>query len=484
VLEAELAEEIERLRRRVDFDAVAIDLSRKACQLVDHESADPFAPQLASDEQVIDENCVGGDLHCQHRHEIADELPDQPERGGVSGSCIRCKEFANRLRVAALERADEEPLTSHATLIVACGYSISMDIDMNQIILDIQPPRRTLRAGQHSPKKQREGVTTTMDVQQAIAEFLQHGQAVRNLSDRTLRAYQSDLTQFHVQISEVPTTEITPEHLETYLEKLGDSPYRDTSIRRKVAALKVFFRFLEERGIVNESPARRLKIKHPIENRVPTVLSTREIRSLLAAPKQQISELATMRDHSAGGRNRYFCAVRDSVILELLFSTGIRIGELVALNLADASLDKREIQITGRGTRGRIVPLSQEVIDGLVSYLELRGERITENGALFVGRSGTRLTIYSIENIFKKHVRLADIKRHITPHSLRHTMAAMLVSSGTDIRAVQEILGHASILSTQVYTKLSIQKGRRATAAVPARVFTDVGSAKLAIKKR
>ena len=137
-----------------------------------------------------------------------------------------------------------------------------------------------------------------------------------------------------------------------------------------------------------------------------------------------------------------------------------------------------------KGLRGRIyawgrriVPLSQEVIDGLVSYLELRCERITENGALFVGRSGTRLTIYSIENIFKKHVRLAEIKRHITPHALRHTMAAMLVSSGADIREVQEILGHASILSTQVYTKLPIQKGR-------GRIFTDPTSIKLPIKKK
>jgi len=323
-----------------------------------------------------------------------------------------------------------------------------------------------------------------MDVQQAIVEFLEHGQSVRNLSDRTLRAYQSDLTQFHVQMNHGQTAEITPEDLETYLVKLGDGPYRDTSIRRKVAALKVFFRFLEERGIVNESPARRLKIKRPIESRVPTVLSAREIRSLLAAPKQQITEMSSMRDHSAGGRNRYFCAIRDNVILELLFSTGIRIGELVALNLTDVELEKREIQITGRGTRGRIVPLSQEVIDGLMTYLELRGDRSTESSALFVGRSGTRLTSYSIENIFKKHVRIADIKRHITPHALRHTMAAMLVSSGADIREVQEILGHASILSTQVYTKLPVHKGRRAAAAMPARVFTDPVSAKLAIKKR
>src|SRR5438552_1524784 len=165
-----------------------------------------------------------------------------------------------------------------------------------------------------------------MDVQQAIAEFLQHGQEVRNLSDRTIRAYNSDLTQFHIALNGTATAEITAEHLESYLDKLGTEPYRDTSIRRKVAALKVFFRYLEEKGIVTESPARKLKIKHPIESRVPMVLSAREIRALLSAPKQQIVDLTGARDASAGARNRYFCAVRDNVILELLFSTGIRIG--------------------------------------------------------------------------------------------------------------------------------------------------------------
>ena len=324
-----------------------------------------------------------------------------------------------------------------------------------------------------------------MNVQQAIAEFLQHGQTVRNLSDRTLRAYQSDLSQFHTHVNDTKMVDITPADLETYLDKLGMGPYRDTSIRRKVAALKVFFRFLEEKGIVVESPARKLKIKRPVESRVPTVLSTREIKALLAAPKDQISDLAAMRDQSAGGRNRYFCAVRDNVILELLFSTGIRIGELVALDVADVDFEKQQIQITGRATRGRIVTINSEVVrNAMIQYLELRGERSLETGALFVGRSGTRLTIYSIENIFKKHVRLAEIKRHITPHSLRHTMAAMLVSSGTDIHQVQEILGHASILSTQVYTKLPIQKGRRATVVVAPRVFIDPASTKLSIKKK
>src|SRR5688572_3477425 len=322
-----------------------------------------------------------------------------------------------------------------------------------------------------------------MNVQQAIAQFLEHGQTVRNLSDRTLRAYQSDLAQFHVQMSDTPTVEITPEHLETYLEKLSSGPYRDTSIRRKVAALKVFFRFLEEAGIVQESPARRLRIRKPIENRVPTVLSPREIRALLAAPKEQVAELTAMRDHSAGNRNRFFCAVRDNVILELLFSTGIRIDELVALNVADVDLDRRQIHITDRATRDRVVTLTTDnMVEAIRQYIELRGERNIATPALFIGRSGTRLTIYSIENIFKKHVRLAEIKRHVTPHSLRHTMAAMLVSSGTDIREIQEILGHASILSTQIYTRLPIQKGRRTGHSHVTRVVAE--AARLPIKKK
>ena len=325
-----------------------------------------------------------------------------------------------------------------------------------------------------------------MNVQQAIAEFLEHGQTVRNLSDRTLRAYQSDLTQFHTHVNEATMVEITPADLEGYLDKLGTGPYRDTSIRRKVAALKVFFRYLEEKGVVAESPARKLRIKKPVENRVPTVLSTREIRALLAAPKDQITALAASRDQSPGGRNRYFCAVRDNIILELLFSTGIRIGELVALNASDVDVDKRHIQITGRATRGRVVTLTSDVvIEAFVQYLELRGDRSLDTPALFVGRSGTRLTIYSIENIFKKHVRIAEIKRHITPHSLRHTMAAMLVSSGTDIREIQEILGHASILSTQVYTRLPISKNRRSAVPPPTtRIFVDASNIKLPIKKK
>src|SRR2546428_1011437 len=154
-------------------------------------------------------------------------------------------------------------------IILACSHSIPDE----QIILDKVLPANTLRPVPLHKKSERAESVTTMNVQQAIADFLQHGQVVRNLSDRTLRAYHSDLSQFHVHMNGANMADITPQNLEDYLDKLGTEPYRDTSIRRKVAALKVFFRYLEESGVVTESPARRLKIKKPVESRVPTVLS-------------------------------------------------------------------------------------------------------------------------------------------------------------------------------------------------------------------
>lgn len=325
-----------------------------------------------------------------------------------------------------------------------------------------------------------------MNVQQAITSFLQHGESERNLSSRTLRAYESDLIQFRSHVSDADAVAITDADLESYVEKLGTGPYRDTSIRRKVAALKVFFRYLEDEGIVAESPAKKLKIKRPVENKVPVVLSPREVKLLLSAPKRQMETLVHHRDRSTGARNRYFCAVRDNVIIELLFLTGIRIGELVALNVDDVDLGERRIAITGRGTRERAISLTSDfVVEALADYVALRNERPLDTDALFVGRSGTRLTIYSIENIFKKHVRIAEIKRHITPHALRHTMAAMLVGSGANLRDVQEILGHASILSTQVYTKLPSGRSRRASADLRRQsgISLNPASTRLRIKK-
>lgn len=308
----------------------------------------------------------------------------------------------------------------------------------------------------------RGGANSSMKVDEAIEQFLQHGSEVRNLSDRTIRAYESDLVQFGRKLNDTRLAEITPAVLSTYVDELGAGEYRDSSVRRKVAALKVFFRFMEEKGVVQASPAKALRVPAPSEPTVPNVLSQKEVKALLDAPKQQIRELAPHRETSPGAANRFFCAVRDNLILDLLFSTGIRIGELVTLDRKDVDLESLKITVTGRGTRARDIELkSRELIRAVTDYLELRAGRSVDHDALFVGRGGTRLTIYSIENVFKKYLQLADIRRHLTPHALRHTMASLLVGSGTDLKTVQEVLGHASILSTQVYTRLPISRSRR-----------------------
>lgn len=300
-----------------------------------------------------------------------------------------------------------------------------------------------------------------MDVQQAIRHFLAHGRDVRHLSERTIRAYESDLTQFGEYIRQDGLRRVTPDVLDAYVGKLAAENYRATSIRRKIAALKVFFKFLEEQGVVRESPAKRLKAERPRRRVSPKVLKTEEVDALLRATKADIQRLKALRESTVGAGNRYFCAVRDNVILELLLTTGIRIGELVALDMDDVDLDNHRLAIVGRGERGRLVEIdSPSVCDLLSEYLAIRADRATPMAALFVARSGGRLTIYSIENVFKKYARRAGIRRRITPHALRHTMATRLIGMGADLHSVQKILGHASILSTRIYTRPSRRRRR------------------------
>lgn len=296
-------------------------------------------------------------------------------------------------------------------------------------------------------------------MEQQIRSFLDHGESERNLASRTLKAYESDLLQFQTHIAAQEISEITPEILDDYVEGLTSAgDYKGTSIRRKVAAIKVFFRYLEDTGYVEQSPAKLLTIRKPVEKAPPRVLTNDEMRSLLLAPKEEISRLEPLRERSKGSANRYFCSVRDDLILELLFETGIRIGELVEINVADVDLETGSISILGRGERTRTVEIASETVqDSIHRYLELRHQRARETEALFVGRLDTRLTIYSIENIFKKYAKLGGIKRNVTPHAIRHTTAAMLVAGGRDVNEVKEILGHASVLSTQVYQRLKIR---------------------------
>lgn len=323
-----------------------------------------------------------------------------------------------------------------------------------------------------------------------IRSFLDHGESERNLASRTLKAYESDLLQFHNHIASQEIGEITPEILDEYVEGLtttGD--YKGTSIRRKVAAIKVFFRYLEDTGYVEHSPAKMLTIRKPVEKTQPRVLTSEEMRALLMAPKAEIARLEPDRERSRGSSNRYFCAVRDDVILEMLFATGIRIGELVEINVEDVDFEAGMISIIGRGERPREVLVTSGIVrDAIARYLALRQERTGETAALFIGRLDTRLTIYSIENIFKKYAKLAGIKRNVTPHSIRHTTAAMLVAGGRDVNEVKEILGHASVLSTQVYQRMRVRSKSKVDRSDKRdhrdQLMAETGEPRLAIRRK
>lgn len=299
-----------------------------------------------------------------------------------------------------------------------------------------------------------------MKIESSIETFLNAIVVERNLSEKTLEAYKSDLKTFSQIFKQKEIEEITTENVREFIELLEKNHhYKDTSIKRKIATLKVFFNFAEQDGIIADSPTRKIRQKYKIAKHLPKVLSERELKKLLKASYNEIKFLQEMGEKNIDvdlKNNSLIRAYRDCAILEILFSTGVRIGELVMLNVNDINLQERTILIFGKGRKERIIYISSdEVLNAIKEYLIYRKNIQTDTKALFLNRDKKRLSIYSIENIFKKYCSKAKIRNHYTPHCLRHTMATMLLYNGADIRAVQEILGHASVVTTQIYTEVS-----------------------------
>lgn len=303
-----------------------------------------------------------------------------------------------------------------------------------------------------------------MDLGEAINRFLDSAVVERNLAKPTIRAYSGDLRLLQRELGRPDVAGLTVDHLRGFLDRLSASrPYQDTTVRRKMATMKVFFSFLEEEGFLSDSPARRLHGRYAIVRRLPKVMSLREIRALLRTCRREVVRSAEPVAGMSGlvlTDSPAFRACRDLAMFEVLFSTGMRIGEMVALDLTDVNQRERSVRILGKGRRERMTFISSdEAVGALETYIAHRSQ--FGGTALFLNKSGRRLSIYSVENAFRKYCRLARIKRGYTPHCLRHTMATMLLSNGADIRSVQEILGHRTIATTQIYTEVSIAQKRR-----------------------
>lgn len=305
-----------------------------------------------------------------------------------------------------------------------------------------------------------------METGEAVRRFLGAAAIERNLSRLTVKAYAGDLRRF-LKTVEAPQVEgVTADDLRRFIEgmeKLGT--LQDTTIRRHVATLKAFFKFLEEEQILDDSPARRLRGHFTVTRRLPRVMSLREIRSLLRLCRKRVLEFEISGRLAREGKpfdSSLFRALRNLAMFELLFATGMRIGELVALDISDVNLQDGTVRILGKGRRERMAFISSgEALQAVRDYTALRSSLSSACTALVLNKNGGRLTIYSVENAFARCCREARIKRSYTPHCLRHTMATMLLNNGADIRSVQEILGHRTIITTQIYTEVSIGQKRR-----------------------
>lgn len=277
----------------------------------------------------------------------------------------------------------------------------------------------------------------------AVAAFLRHLDRERNASPHTIRAYGEDLAQFRSFLRDELRREPRPrdvDHLliRGFLARLHREGKSKTTAARKLATLRTFFRYLAREGILKRNPARPLASPR-LERRLPPHLSEADVAGILAAPGDGDS------------------ALRARAILELLYGTGIRCGELVGLDLDALDLASGLVRVLGKGSKERIVPFGGRAKEALRLYLPARARARPRTPALFLNLRGGRLTDRSVRNILKGRLQAAAIRQRVSPHTLRHAFATHLLERGADLRAIQELLGHASLSTTQRYTHVDAQ---------------------------
>lgn len=303
-----------------------------------------------------------------------------------------------------------------------------------------------------------------MQLHEAIAEFVTGYFSTRQRSEKTYTAYCSDMEQFGSYAGkDLPLTGLSALIVEQWAAYLRAQGYSPASMRRKIVVLKVFCSYWVRRGALTESPFWRVQLSFGRIEQLPRALTEVEIRSLLEHAGRYHRQNATPRKSTVLARGRTETAacksyrtIRNLALLDLMFATGMRVGEVSALDTSDFITSELCFRVKGKGGRHR---LAYVVDDHTVSiqrqHLDARARILTTSTSLFLNASGHRLSTQGIANIIAKFRKEAGVSRHVTPHMLRHTVATLLLRNGVDIRVVQEFLGHASISTTQRYTHVA-----------------------------
>lgn len=280
-----------------------------------------------------------------------------------------------------------------------------------------------------------------------IKNFIEYLKSTKNLSPKTLEAYSIDLKTF----MQVEKNLLKPD-IRAYVLHLQSLGLKDSSVKRKIVTLRVFYEYLYNEKIISYSPFFNLKFKFRQERKLPKTLSISEVRRLLDC---FICESENTTDFS----HRQF--VRDCALIDLLISTGIRVAEAAAIRFDDIITYEHAVLIHGKGRKQRIIYISSnETWQRLLTQFKMQ-KKLSSTSFLFTNRNDKPLTSHSIEKIYKKYANVAKINPVSTPHYLRHTFATNLLANGADLRSVQELLGHASIATTQIYTEVSSQRKKQ-----------------------
>ncbi len=275
-----------------------------------------------------------------------------------------------------------------------------------------------------------------MTISEYLDKFLSYLKTEKNASSHTLRAYRNDLSEFedwlkeYLKITEI--VEISRRSVRDFLGSLARYGYERSSISRKTSSLKSFFKFLQREGIVEINPA--LDIRYPGPRRtLPSFLSKEEMERMLG---QDLSS-------------------RDRAIIELLYGTGMRASEICSLNVRDLNMFDETVRVKGKGGKERILPLTRKAMVAIRDYVSPVRDKDTP---LFLNRFGKRLSQRSLQRIVGKYIRMVADVSHSSPHTIRHTFATHLLDKGCDLRTIQELLGHSSISTTQIYTHITPER--------------------------
>jgi len=279
---------------------------------------------------------------------------------------------------------------------------------------------------------------------QLIDSFINYLRATKTKSENTTKAYAEDLSQFleylkEKKLSEPVLINVNHLHIRGFLAYLTDRKLSKRTIARKLSTLRSFYKYLTVEGLTKQNVAKAVHAPKT-SKRLPLFLYPQEIEALLSAPNNDI------------------LGIRDRAILELLYATGMRVGELVSLKTSDINFGANFIVVFGKGSKERIVFFGQKAAESLEEYLKKSRPYLVKNiecDSLFLNKNGTTLSDRSVRRIIEKYVKVAALNSHISPHTLRHTFATHMLSNGADLKTVQELLGHSSLSTTQIYTHVT-----------------------------